>query len=136
MRHDPPDAGSERQLLQAFLTYNRETVLLKLAGLSKEQAVQKVVPSLTTLLGMVKHLTDAEAWWFQGCLDGQEFNSIWSETDPDAAFRILPDESIDDIVERIARSARCRMRSPRDTILRPSRHILDSSKLSDGSTST
>ena len=58
-------------MLVAFLDYYRETMLLKLDGLTEEQARRKPAPSANSLLGLVKHLVYVEHWWFHVCfLDG------------------------------------------------------------------
>ena len=47
-------------MLSAFLDRYRETMLWKLDGLTKEQASARLVPSASTLLGIVKHLAYVE----------------------------------------------------------------------------
>ncbi len=63
--------GSERDQLEAFLDDNRQEVLDSLTGLTEEQARRRVVPSLTTLLGLVKHATFVERVWFEVSLQGR-----------------------------------------------------------------
>lgn len=73
LRVEPPGSGSERDLLAAWLDFHRETVLLKVAGLSAEAASQRLVPSpLTTCAGLLRHLRYVERWWFQEILEGDE----------------------------------------------------------------
>jgi hypothetical protein len=51
-RTDPPDTGSERELLQGFLDFHRGTLLWKCAGLTGEQlAKASTEPSTMSLLG-------------------------------------------------------------------------------------
>ena len=47
----------------AFLAYLRACVARKLDGVSDEDARRPVVPSGTSLLGLVKHLTVVERYW-------------------------------------------------------------------------
>lgn len=54
----------EREALAGWLDYHRAELLRKLDGLTEEQAAQRVVPSLTTLHGLVRHLTKVEFVWF------------------------------------------------------------------------
>jgi uncharacterized damage-inducible protein DinB len=47
----------------AFLAFARDCVIKKTVGLSDEQLRQVMVPSGTSLIGLVQHLTDAERYW-------------------------------------------------------------------------
>ncbi|MGH3385225.1 MAG: DinB family protein [Nocardioidaceae bacterium] len=60
----PRDDGSELETALAFLRFARHCVLKKTEGLDVEQLRRAVVPSGTSLLGLVQHLTDAETYWF------------------------------------------------------------------------
>ena len=68
-----PFAGDEKTMLSAFLDRYRETMLWKLEGLSDAQASQRLVPSATTMLGVVKHLAYVERWWFAMNFAGDSF---------------------------------------------------------------
>jgi site-specific DNA recombinase len=48
--------ADERELLTRYLDWHRATLLWKVDGLDDEQLRRRVVPSRTTLLGLVKHL--------------------------------------------------------------------------------
>lgn len=63
-RRTPFVVASERETLVAFLDYLRESVVVKASGLSEADARRPLVPSGTSLLGLVKHLTMAEVAWF------------------------------------------------------------------------
>lgn len=58
-------AGGEKEVLLGFLDHSRQTVLDICEGLTEEQLRRPMVPSGTSLLGMVKHLAYAEGGWFQ-----------------------------------------------------------------------
>ena len=51
MRTDPPDSGPELAALTGFLDYQRETMLMKADGLSREQLAQPLSPSPTRSAG-------------------------------------------------------------------------------------
>ncbi|MCC9307398.1 DinB family protein [Kitasatospora sp. RB6PN24] len=69
----PPTVDSdERATLLAFLDYLREAVVAKAQGLAGDLARVPGVPSGTNLLGLVKHLTEAEMYWFEWVFDGAE----------------------------------------------------------------
>jgi len=97
-------------MLSAFLDRYRETILWKLEGLTKEQAAAHLVPSATTLLGIVKHLAYVERWWFQMNFAGDPVGFPWpkDEPDEDIDFRVTETDTIVSIStlyqEEIARS--------------------------------
>jgi hypothetical protein len=69
-RRDPPESGDERAMLDGYLDFHRETLRWKCAGLSDEQLTTYSVPSSAlTLLGLVRHITEVERWWFFRFLD-------------------------------------------------------------------
>lgn len=87
-RTDPPSAGTEKDVLQGFLGYLRDTMLCKLDGLTDEELRRPHDPSGLTLLGMVKHLTDVESSWFRETFLGEQMLHSWDPTDPDKDWRI------------------------------------------------
>ncbi|MGH8833566.1 MAG: DinB family protein [Actinomycetes bacterium] len=81
--------GSERELLVEFLDWHRAAVHRKLTGLSETDARRRLVGSLSTPAGIVKHLAEVERWWFQMVLAGRRDVPMVSTTeDPDADFRV------------------------------------------------
>jgi len=66
----PNPGGGEREVALAFLDFARHSVLKKLDGLDEEQVRRRLVVSDTTLLGLVRHLTDGERYWFGHVLTG------------------------------------------------------------------
>jgi uncharacterized damage-inducible protein DinB len=97
-RPEPPLLGDETETLAGFLDYHRATLLWKLEGLDDEQLRRAMVPSGTSLLGLVKHLAYVERSWFQGVWAGQEVSFPWTKEDPDADWRIEPDETTGDVL--------------------------------------
>jgi hypothetical protein len=71
-RVDPPLVSSELGALNSWLDYERATLLTKLQGLTDEQAGQRTVRSVTTLHGILRHLTTIEQWWFVECVAGSK----------------------------------------------------------------
>jgi uncharacterized damage-inducible protein DinB len=64
-RADPRRILGERQALEAWLDFHRDTLLLKCAGLTADQLKERAVPpSRLSLLGLVRHMTEVERWWF------------------------------------------------------------------------
>jgi hypothetical protein len=60
----PFNDGGEADTVLAFLSFSRSCVLKKLDGLDEEQVRRRLVGSGTTLLGLVRHLTAVERYWF------------------------------------------------------------------------
>lgn len=89
-------------MLRSFLQQNRSVILFKLDGVTPEAAGHSPVDSGTTLLGIVKHLAWVERWWFCEFIGGQSPDYPWSEDDPDADFRVEPDDTLDSVRELYA----------------------------------
>jgi len=87
-RADPPYAADEATTLRAFLDYHRQTLLAKCAGLTAEQLKTAAVePSALTLLGLVRHMTEVERWWFRIRSAGVELNEVYcTDERPDGDF--------------------------------------------------
>jgi len=65
-RAEPGLVLGERQALEAWLDFHRETLLFKCAGLTAGQLKERAVPpSRLSLLGLVRHMTEVERWWFR-----------------------------------------------------------------------
>jgi uncharacterized damage-inducible protein DinB len=97
-RPEPPLVANEAETLGGFLDYHRATLLWKLEGLDDEQLRRAMVPSGTSLLGLVKHLAYVERSWFQRVWAGQEVSFPFTREDPDADWRIEPTETTADIL--------------------------------------
>jgi uncharacterized damage-inducible protein DinB len=72
-RTNGPMTGGERAVLDHWLDLYRDTVLLKIAGLDAEQLTRRAVPpSSLSLVGIVRHLTEVEAYWLREVLLDEE----------------------------------------------------------------
>jgi hypothetical protein len=65
-RKPPRVSGDERTTLLGFLDYLREAIAAKVADVPEPQVRTPGVPSGTNLLGLVKHLTHVERYYFLG----------------------------------------------------------------------
>jgi uncharacterized damage-inducible protein DinB len=63
-RRPEPSVAGERETLVSLLQFQRQSVVDKVAGVDEEQARSSPVPSGTSLLWLVRHLTFAEHIWF------------------------------------------------------------------------
>ncbi|WP_033292339.1 DinB family protein [Amycolatopsis jejuensis] len=103
--------GDERTQLTGFLDFLRASVEWKCSGLTDEQARRVHLPSeLTTISGLLCHLTLVENYWFCVVLDGQP--DEWAErleVDRDAEFRVALEVPIEQLLaEYRAETERCR----------------------------
>lgn len=73
LRPDRREHGvsGERATLEAFLDDYRDILVRKVSGLSDADARRHLVPSPTTVGGLVKHLRWAEYGWFEQFLQGR-----------------------------------------------------------------
>ena len=125
-RTDPPTAGGERETIEAFLDYHRDTLLMKVDGLSDEDLRRVMVPSGVSILGLVKHLAHVERWWFRRTFLDEPVERPWTEDDPDADFRIEPHETTAEILDLYRGAvdesrAACAAASLEDAARRPER---------------
>jgi uncharacterized damage-inducible protein DinB len=100
-RHEPPNFGTERELLETFLDYYRGTLLVKCAGLSDEQLRQRAAePSTLSLLGLVRHMTNVEQNWFQRIFLNRDVDFVYSGArNRDAEFHDVASASGDQVEE-------------------------------------
>jgi hypothetical protein len=78
-------AESEREVLLYFLTRASDAMVRVSAGLTAEQQRTPGVPSGTSLLGLIRHLTGVEEHWFQRVFLGQDHDIDLSMTVPPGA---------------------------------------------------
>ena len=98
----PPRTAGEKETLVGFLEAQRAILAWKLDGLTEEDARRAMVPSGTSMLGLVKHMAWVERWWFVEFIGGGSPAYPWSESDPDAGWRIEDDETIASITRLYA----------------------------------
>jgi uncharacterized damage-inducible protein DinB len=91
-RADPPLVSGERAALEAWLDLHRMTLLHKCAGLTAEQLKERAVPpSGLSLLGLVRHLTEVERWWFRMHGAGEDLDWPYDPDQTGADFDDLDD---------------------------------------------
>jgi len=78
----------ERAQLDAFVEEYRSAVELNLDGLTEEQARRRLVPSATTLLGLLKHVTWMQRVWFEECVGGASRRELGLVQSVDESFRL------------------------------------------------
>lgn len=88
-RTDGPMTGGERAVLDHWLDLYRDTVVLKIAGLDAQGLCRRPLPpSSMSLLGVVRHLTEVEAYWLRVVLlDEQDVPDYYcTPSSPDGDF--------------------------------------------------
>ncbi len=87
-RAEPPLAAQEREMLNSWLEFHRDTLVLKCAGLTGDQLRQRAVPpSRLSLLGLVRHMAEGERQWFAMVLGGEQIPyHYYTDDGPEAEF--------------------------------------------------
>jgi uncharacterized damage-inducible protein DinB len=83
-----PRVADERTMLEAWLDFHRQTLLMKCTGLDAKQLKRRsVAPSTLTLHGLVRHMAEVERDWFRICFVRQDLRALYStEAWPTADF--------------------------------------------------
>src|SRR3954454_8119292 len=84
--HQTPLPGSkasgedERSVLLGYLTFHRVVLARKVEGLTDEEGRRAVFPSSAlSLLGIIRHMTDVERWWFRRVQQAEDVPGIFDE---------------------------------------------------------
>jgi hypothetical protein len=108
----PPSKSAEdvigepaRAQFEAFIDQHRSVLNHCLDGLTEEQARRSLVPSRTTLLGLVKHATFVEKVWFDEGITLRSRAEIGIPATPDESFILDDTDTIESI--RQAHSQAC-----------------------------
>ena len=86
--------AEERIQLDAFVEEYRTSIEATLDALSEEQARRRLVPSATTLLGLLKHVTWMQRVWFEECVGGMIRRELGLARSPDESFELGNDDTI------------------------------------------
>jgi hypothetical protein len=106
-----PLTSDERSMLEAWLEYQRATLLAKCAGLSDQQLkLRSCPPSSLSLLGLVRHMTDKERGWFRHGFAGEAVGPVYySDRWVDADFDDVDNaDPVRDFDAYLAELAACR----------------------------
>ena len=93
-----------RAQFEGFLDEHRRSLDACLDVLTEKQARRRLVPSRTTLLGLVKHATFVEKVWFDEAITCRSRAEIGIPATPDESF-VLDDDDTIDTVRRAHREA-------------------------------
>ncbi len=98
-RNAPVVVDGEIETALAFLGYLRDGVARKLDGLTEDQVRRAMVPSGTSLLGLVKHLTEVETYWIQRRFAGLDLALV------DDGFVLTVDDTSASVLRAYRRAA-------------------------------
>ncbi len=96
---------------EAFLDEHRRALQECLDGLTEEQVRRSLVPSRTTLLGLVKHATFVEKVWFDEAVTCRTRAEIGIPATPDESFVLEPGDTIDGVREAHRRACEASRRA-------------------------
>jgi len=83
--------------LETFLDEHRAALRGCLNDLTEEQARRRLVPSMTTLLGLVKHATFAERIWFGEAISGRTRQEMGLPPRAADAFLLSDEDTIESV---------------------------------------
>ncbi|SHU41896.1 Protein of uncharacterised function (DUF664) [Mycobacteroides abscessus subsp. abscessus] len=84
----------ERAQVDAFLEDYRRALELTLDGLTEEESRRRLVPSATTLLGLLKHVTWMQRVWFEECVGGTSRQALGLVQSVDESFQLDDEDTI------------------------------------------
>lgn len=94
--------GSEREVFESWLDFHRGVVVRKVAGLRMSSARAGLVPSQTTLAGLLRHLTVTEREWFQQVLSGKPARRSDSPKEPGHSWVVGEDDTVAELIAAYA----------------------------------
>jgi hypothetical protein len=86
--------SDDRTQLDAFVEEYRSAIESTLDGLTDEQARRRLVPSATTLLGLLKHVTWMQRVWFEECINGTPRQQLGLVNTPEESFQLADDDTV------------------------------------------
>ena len=103
-----PVSGDERTQLDAWLDFQRATLLQKCDGLSVAQMKERpVATSQLSLLGMIRHMTFVEQVWFETTFAGHDTSDYYkTEGDRDADFNDLDSAALEVVIDLFLKSVK------------------------------
>jgi hypothetical protein len=86
-------------MLEGMLDTQRAEIARLLDGVDDTAARARLVPSLTTPLGLVKHATFVEGVWFHSRVAGVPRTELGLPDTVDESFVLAPEDSVDSVRE-------------------------------------
>jgi hypothetical protein len=92
--------GDERTVMEYQLEVQRSDLATLLDGLTEEEARARLVPSLTTPLGLVTHVTFVEQVWFHHRVAGISREQVGIPESIDESFTLAPEDTVVEVKRR------------------------------------
>lgn len=89
--------AGDRAVLEGMLDRQRDEIAQLLDGLSQEEARQRLVPSLTCPLSLVKHAVFVEQVWFHSRVGGVPRADLGLPDTVDESFLLDPGDSVQSV---------------------------------------
>ena len=86
--------ADERTLLLGMLDRQRAEIAALLDDVSEDEGRERLVPSLTTVMGLVKHATFVEKVWFHSRVAGVPRDVVGLPDDIDTSFRVEATDTV------------------------------------------
>lgn len=90
--------------LGRFIDQHRSMLAHSLDGLTEDEARRRLVPSKTTLLGLVKHATFVERVWFGEAATGASRAELGIPETPDESFNLTETHTIESVLDGYTRA--------------------------------
>ena len=97
----------EKESLHSSLYRYRTTILESLHGLTSDQLRRVLTPSGNSLIGLVKHLAEAEGLWLCEPFGGDPERPTTRSALPETDLRVSPHESVDEVLADYRRVRLC-----------------------------
>lgn len=97
MHEQPRWTADQRQRVEELLDEYRVVLHDSLNDLTEEEARSRLVPSKTTLLGLVKHATFVEGVWFDQAVTGRSYAEIGIAGTVDGSFTLRSGDTIESV---------------------------------------
>jgi len=95
-----PRTGDERTVMEYQLEAQRTDLAALLDGLTEEEARARLVPSLTTPLGLITHATFVEQVWFHHRVAGMSREQVGIPKTVDESFTLAPEDTVIEVRRR------------------------------------
>jgi hypothetical protein len=92
--------GDERTVMEYQLEVQRSDLATLLDGLTEEEARARLVPSLTTPLGLITHVTFVEQVWFHHRVAGISREQVGIPESIDESFTLAPEDTVVEVKRR------------------------------------
>lgn len=97
VRPERPLAGTEAEIVLAYLEWHRQTFELKCSDIDPARLSERsVAPSTLSLHGLARHLAAVERWWFRIQWAGEDVPMLYySDDDPEQDFDDLSGDPLE-----------------------------------------